>query len=395
MKKTLIALAAIAAVSAATADVTITGYVDRGYQQLTNSNATLNTSLVTSAAGTTGIFFKGNEALTSDLNAVFSIETDYYDNGGNSQTASVANAQVSGFANGENYLGLISKSMGTLKLGDPNSYMLAAVTSVGAPAFGTGVGSAFNSKFSIFSGIGTGSASVLGGTPILAAASSSAAVTGARDIRIANTVQYSSPNFSGLTASVGFTPQNNNATANAGNTNTVGVTEYNLRYTSGPIDATYDSIKYTVGSNGTAQQQFYAYTANGSALSSTTATLSSNVTSTHNYAGINYAINDSIKLHGGYGNFTTTDTAASNGRSTQVGATYTTGQWQFLAQDVQVQDTASTATNRQMFGAGVNYWLSKNTRAYVRYDNINYASNTTAFSGSTQTRQVIGVSSSF
>ena len=391
MKKTLIALAAVAAVSSAMADVSITGYIDRAAMQTTNSNATKSSTLVYSAAGTSGIFFKGNEMLNSDLSALFSLETDFSENGGNTQTTAIPNAQVSGFNNGESYIGLTSKSMGALKLGDPNSYMLGAVTSVGAPAFGTGLGSSFSSKFSIFSGVGTGDGGTNGGVGTLSAASSSAAVTGARDIRIANTIQYTTPSFSGVTFGVGFTPQNNNATASPGNTNSIGVTEYNLRYTSGPIDATYDSIKYIVGANGVSQTSVFAFNSNTVAVNS----IAGNVNSTHNYAGINFAVNDSIKLHGGYGNFTTTDTAASNGRSTQVGVTYKTGQWELLAQDAQVQDTATTATNRTMFGAGVNYWFSKTTRAYVRYDSINYASNTTAFSGSTQTRQAVGLSTSF
>jgi predicted porin len=48
-----------------------------------------------------------------------------------------------------------------------------------------------------------------------------------------------------------------------------------------------------------------------------------------------------------------------------------------------------------MTGFGANYNLSKTTRFYVRTDNINYASNLTASSGTAQKRTAIGFSSSF
>ena len=409
MKKTLIALAAVAAVSSAMADVSITGYVDRGYSSINNTNSQANLATIGSLAGTTGIFFKGNETLNSDLNAVFSVETDYQDNGGNTQANALGNNQLAGFANGENYIGLISKSMGTVKLGDPNSFMLGTVTGIGSPAFGTGYGSAYSSGFSIFNGIGTGvSGSGLAGTAYMAApTTSTTAVTGARDIRLANTIQYTTPSFSGLTASVGFAPQNN-ATGN-----TVGAQEINLTYTAPSFTVAYDSMKYSVGTLGT-QQSYYKVAAAGAANAPGTAATQSagafnvladtaagtaltNYTNTHNFFGGTYVLNNSIKLHGGYGSFTSSDNIA-NGRSTQVGVTYTTGAWELMAQDVQVQDNNSgnvAQLNRTNLAVGANYWFSKTTRAYARYENMNFGSNVTSFAGSSQTRSGLGISTSF
>jgi predicted porin len=359
-----------------------------------------------SAAGTTGIFFKGNETLNSDLNAVFSVETDYNDNGGASQSNALANAQVSGFANGENYVGMMSKSMGTLKLGDPNSFMLNAVINIGSPSFGTGLGSAYSTNFSIFNGIGTGASSTgQGGTAVYSAATATnSAVTGARDIRLANTIQYTSPSFSGLTFGIGFAPQNNNVTNGVGNT--VGATEYALTYTAPTFTATVDQMKYSVGSNGTAQGLY-----TGVKSTSTTALITTNnvladvaggnavpnLTNSHTFVGGTYMLNDSIKLHGGYGSFTSSDNLAV-GRSTQVGVTYRTGAWELMAQDAQVQDSNSGTVvqlNRSMESVGANYWFSKTTRAYARYEVINYGTNVAAFTGSSQTRYALGMSTSF
>jgi predicted porin len=396
------------------ADVSITGYVDRGYSSINNTNSQANLATIGSWAGTTGIFFKGNETLNSDLNAVFSVETDYADNGGTTQTNALGNNQLAGFANGENYIGLISKSMGTVKLGDPNSFMLGTVTGIGSPAFGTGYGSAYSSGFSIFNGIGTGvSGSGLGGTAQMAApTTSTTAVTGARDIRLANTIQYTTPSFSGLTASVGFAPQNNVVTNATGNT--VGAQEINLTYAAPAFTVAYDSMKYSVGTLGIYQGTLTgaaAGTADAPGTPAAMATLTRNnlydvktgtpalvnYTNTHNFFGGTYVLNNSIKLHGGYGSFTSSDNIA-NGRSTQVGVTYTTGAWELMAQDVQVQDNNSggiAQLNRSNLAVGTNYWFSKTTRAYARYENMNFGSNVTSFVGSSQTRSALGISTSF
>ena len=122
-----------------------------------------------------------------------------------------------------------------------------------------------------------------------------------------------------------------------------------------------------------------------------------NYTNTHNFFGGTYVLNPSIKLHGGYGNFTSSDNIA-NGRSTQIGATYLTGAWELMAQDVQVQDNNSGGVaqlNRSNLSVGANYWFSKTTRAYARYENMNFGSNVTAFAGSSQTRSGVGISTSF
>ena len=439
MKKTLIALAAIAAVSSAMADVSITGYVDRGLTNVNNTNAQKNATTVGSSAGTTGVFIKGSESLTGGLNAMFSVETDFNDNGGTTQaTFTPPSGQNSGFANGEVFVGLASQAFGTVKLGAPNSFMLDAVTNVGSPAYGTGMGSAYGqTSFSIFNGYGTGGSSTnpanvvtaqtQPGTVKQAQATSGALSTvniGVRDIRIANTIQFQSPDFSGFKIGIGFTPQNNNVVGyNAYNSsaaatttnaytdvgNTVGATEYNLRYTNASmgLDAVYDTIKYTVGSNNVGTVNAGVASAPGlpaagyNSVVGSIVELVANETIVHNYTAVSYAVMPTLKLNVGYGTTTSGDNAYAS-RATQFGATYTMGQWELMAMDAQVTDsgpnttTAANATsaNRSLESVGANYNFSKTTRAYARYEVANY-NTSTSFTGSQQTRYALGMSIKF
>jgi len=359
---------------------------------------------VASNAGTTTFGIKVRENLGGGLSIGGSVNTDWADIGGATQTSGVANAQGSGFANSQSFVD-VTGNFGTVRLGTPNNFTLTNATAVASPAFSTGIGSAYSSAFSIANGINTGT-SGYGGTANLAAGSASAAATGARAIRISNTIQYSSPSFSGMSVHVGITPQNNNVTKAAlagvdqAPGNTVGVTEYALRYTNGPIDAMYTSIKYEVGSNGTTQSRFTAAT-NGTlgataaaATITTNSSLAASLKSTQNLLGATYQVMPALKLHAGIGTFTSSDDA-NKGKSTSFGATYTTGAWDILGQMASVDDTASTDGDRKMTGLGVNYNFSKTARAYVRYDSLKYAHNQNFFAGNEVTRTAVGVSKSF
>ena len=101
-------------------------------------------------------------------------------------------------------------------------------------------------------------------------------------------------------------------------------------------------------------------------------------------------------MHGGYGTSQSGDNAYQT-RSTQLGATYTMGMWELMAQSAQVTDAgnATYTANRSITGLGANYNFSKMTRAYARYETVNYATNQAAFSGSVVTRTAVGVSASF
>ncbi len=390
MKKSLIALAALAAVSAASAQsaVTISGYIDRGYTSVDNTDLTKKLNTLSSSAGTSAIFFKGTEDIGGGTAVGFLLETDFADLDGNTQKSSYSAAQNAGFANGESFISLSNANLGTVKLGAVNSFTLSNATSVAAPSISTAIGSTFSSNFSIFNGIGTG-VSTNGGVGILTTTSSSKGTTGARDIRIANTIQYVTPMFSGFSAGVSYAAQNNNVTATGGNGNTVGMTELALNYANGPVKAGFTSIKYSVGSNGTSQN-----TATTGSTFAAPLTLAGGLTSTHNLLAASYEVLPQLKLNVGFGSFSSND-SLSQGKSQQVGATYVIGNVDLMAQYATVNDTSINNTDRKMFGLGANYNLSKTTRAYFRYDDINYASNKAVYDGSKQTRTAVGISKAF
>jgi len=409
MKKSLIALAALAVVSAAsaqTSSLTISGYLDRGYTDLNSNKAADSTRLIGSSAGTTAVFIKGTEDLGGGNVAGFTIESDWAEFGGATQSATLQQAQKAGFANGETFISLGNAGVGTVKLGAPNSFTLGNVTGVASPAFSTGVGSAYSTKFSIANGISTGSDGY-GGTGVFTAAGATG--VGSRSIRIANTIQYSSPMFSGFSAGFAYTPQNNNATAASGNGNTAGANEYALNYANGPLTAAFTSVKFSVGSNGTNQ---YVGLTSGSALTSTTVqtgstavytttttaaskSIAANLSSTQNMLGATYVVLPQLKLHAGFGTFSSSDNA-SKGSSTQVGVTYIIGAVDLMAQYAKMNDSSATNNDRKMFGLGANYNLSKTARVYFRYDDLKYNDNgATVTAGDHVKRTAVGVSKAF
>ncbi len=410
MKKSLIALAALAVVSAASAQtsgLTISGYIDRGYTDLNSNKSADSTRTVGSSAGTTAVFIKGTEDLGGGNVAGFFVESDWAEFGGATQSATLQQAQKAGFANGETFISLGNAAVGTVKLGAPNSFTLGNVTGVASPAFSTGVGSVYSTKFSIANGISTGTDGY-GGTGVFTAAGATG--VGSRSIRIANTIQYSSPMFSGFSAGFAYTPQNNNATANSGNGNTVGANEYALNYENGPVKAAFTSVKFSVGSNGTNQ---YVGLTSGSAITSTSVyntgtaptvtttttaaskAIAANMSSTQNMLGATYAVLPELKLHAGFGTFSSSDNA-SKGSSTQVGVTYTIGAIDLMAQVAKMNDTSSTNSDRKMFGLGANYNLSKTARVYFRYDDLKYAANAaTVTAGDEIKRTAVGISKAF
>jgi len=374
MKKTLVALAALAA-TGAFAQVTIDGYFDRGYVATNNTDNTKDSKLVGSNAGTTTIGIKVVEALSGGRKIGLSVNTDWAELSGANQdsTATTASSiQTGGFANSQSFVHFDS-SLGTVRLGTPNNFTLSNVISVASPAFSTGIGSAYSSGFSIANGLGTG---VVGSVGIVSqqAAITNIANAGTRAIRIANTVQYSSPVMNGLSVHLGSTFKNSNAGTG---TDTVGVTEYAVRYTNGPIDAMYSSIQYKVGDTAPL---------NGS--------ITAGITSTQNMLGASYAVMPNLKLHAGFGSSASSNDAFK-GTSSQMGVSYVMGAFTFMGQTAKFDDTSSTNVDRKMFGLGMDYSLSKTSRFYVRYDSLDYGANSVAAAGSEVTRTAVGVSKSF
>jgi len=388
MKKTLVALAALASVSAfAQSSVTIDGYIDRGYTTTNNTNDAKDFKGVSSSAGTTTIGIKGVEDLGSGMKVGFSVNTDWNDLGGLTSdgsaigTASVTFLTASGnvasqtgaFANSQSFLEFSSTEFGTVRLGTPNNDIVTNATSIASPAFSTGIGSAYSSSFSTHNGIGTGTTGY-SGIPTLVAVGTTGA--GARGIRQANTVKYISPTMNGI--QVSYTNAEANSNSGTSTVDTVGVTETSLRYTNGPLDVMYNTLEFKVGGG-------VAPLAGG---------LTASTSSRHNLLGASYLVMPSLKLHVGTGSSSASTSTIADTSSTQMGVTYTMGQIDILAQTAKVNDRSTTNADRKMTGLGVNYNLSKTTRVYYRMDDLNL-STVTAATGSSIKRSAIGISRSF
>jgi len=377
MKKTLVAIAALAAIGAqAQTAVSIIGYFDRGYIMTNNTNDAKDAKAIGSNAGTTAIKFQLIEDLGAGMKARFMSETNPSDGGGTAQdtTAADVTGNQSGFNNGESFFEL-SSNMGSLRLGSPNNEILTAVTGVASPGLSTGVGSAYSSAWSGFNGVGTG---VTGTGNIIAGGAIVTSGVGVRGIRQANTIKYVSNNINGITVAYGMAPKNNTGTGD-----TVGVVDYSARYQNGPLDIMYAGIRYDTNTTATAN----------TSVATGISAAGANYTGT--MLGISYEVMPGLKLHGGSGTSKSGTDAYVNATTKQFGASYKTGMWTIMAQTATMDDRGTSGFDRKMTGFGADYNLTKNTRAYVRYDNLNYNSSGTAASGSQVKRTAFGLSTAF
>ncbi len=353
------------------------GYIDRAYLKTNNTDNAKDAKGLSSAAGTTALRIKGTEDLGGGLSAGFLITTDWSDLSGANQDATATTAssiQTGGFANSQSYIEMVSKTMGKVQLGTINNEILTATTGVAAPGFSTGVGSAYSSAFSTHDGYGTGT---VGSVGLVNKVALGATAAGVRGIRQNNTIKYVSPNFSGVTFAYGVAPKN----SVGGTGDTVGVTDMSVRYTNGPLDVMYASLKFQVGA-ATAP-------ANGS--------LTADSTNTQSILGASYAVMPTLKLHTGMGKSKASAATLANSKSTQYGVTWSaTPMIDVMAQVASVKDDSATSSyDRKMTGLGVDYKFSKTTRAYVRYDNLKLNNGGTVTAGDSIKRTAIGVSKSF
>jgi len=367
----------------------MTGYMDRAYTKVDNSNNAKDVKSIASSAGTTGIVIAASEDLGGGLRAGASIATDWSEAGGLKQDGAATATNTAGgniptaggsFGNAQSFLFIEDVKLGTVRLGNVNNEVLTALTGVGAP-FSTGVGSAYSSSWSVLNGYGTG-ATDRNNQVVLTAQGADKA--GVRGIRQANTIKYVSPKFMDVTVSLGQALKNDaGATSEV---SAVGVTDMSIRYAAGPLDVMYASLKYKVGSDATL---------NGGKLSDQTSNLTANSTNTHTALAGSYAVMPTLKVSFSTGGSKASADSIANSKFTQYGAVYTMGQIDIMAQTATVNDKNTANFDRKMTGLGVNYNLSKTARAYVRYDNLNFDTEHAATSGSKIKRTAIGISKSF
>jgi predicted porin len=406
MKKTLVALAAVSAVSAsfAQSSMSFTGLFDRGYTVISNSGNTAAIKGLSSASGTTRFEVNGTEDLGGGMKAKFFIETDWNPLAGAAGSPSAGQfagynsgaapattiSALGGFANSESWLAFETNN-GTLKVGTPNNEIFIAVNTVGQAGFSTGIGSIYSSNFSIFNGIGTGNATGSGGVATYVANSTSTANAvnaGARPIRQDNTLKYESPTYNGFKFAYEMAQKNdyNNTSATGAVTSrgNVGATGYSLKYSNGPLNAVYAAISYDVGNTAATQVD----------PELTVTTKLANQTQNNTYIAANYLVMPTLKVSLGQGTSKSSDGTTVNATTTNWSATYTMGQTDLMYNFAKKNDMTAIDQDQKITALGANYNFSKMTYGYYRYDKIDYSMNKT-FAGSQQTRNAIGFAVKF
>ena len=351
MKKSLIALAALAATGAfAQSSVSIDGILDAGVQQVNYKGAgNTVTGINGNGSSTSQINFRGSEDLGGGMRATFRFETDWNmaSNRGNTGAVPTASTTATGtgtpaaatysttlaggatstFGNGEIRVGL-SGGFGAVDVGVVN-YNTLSTYLTGQP-FGTAIGSGFRTFYV-----------------------NDAQATS--QVRADNSVKYTTPVFNGFRA-VLYKSQRQNAATSA-NYSTVlgaydmaGTQEIGLNYGQGPIAASFTQLK-----------QDYNGVSSG------------NPTYTINTFGANYTMG-AAKLFALYqtnksGNLTsnTIDRTAMS-----VSATYTVGNTVLMTQIGQLKENGSSAAGlkSKLWAIGADYNLSKRSAIYLRAESI-------------------------
>jgi predicted porin len=217
MKKSLVALAALAVIGAASAQssVTLYGYGDMGIGQSVGTGEKSQFNPKTADVGGVRIGMKGTEDLGGGLKANFQLESNAYDEAGNG----------SGFNRATWFS--ISGGFGEVRLGRQarNSVVAGALASP-AGWRGTDPEAAVGLRYSIENNTGGSS-------------------------RISSLVNYITPTMGGFNARIGYAM----AADDAGGKNNGAVTDLGLFYANGPLSLSFGYIK---AENSEANQGFHA-----------------------------------------------------------------------------------------------------------------------------------------
>ena len=360
MKKSLVALAALAATSAF-AQFSIDGIFDAGYQQVNYKGNTV-TGIQGNGSSTSQLNFRGNEDLGGGLRAVFRVETDWSTvsnlanqgvaasvNAGNGtapQTTAVnsINGSNASWANGE-IRGGLTGGFGEVHAGAVNYNSLTTFLT-GQP-FGTAIGSGFRT-FYINDAQATSS------------------------VRAENAIKYVTPSFNGLQATVykswkqtkansasaatssttGLVTQPNAFSSSLGAYDQIGTAEVGLNYANGPLAVSFSSLK----------QDFVGV----SAVGSSSAAAGTVVNTVNTLAGAYTMGATKLAL---LNQTNKTDTNSTNNKATTASVTHTMGAIVLMGQFGSLQNVSGVTSSLR--GLGLDYNLSKTTALYVRNESIN------------------------
>ena len=363
--------------------MTLSGLVDAGYQSNDYKGAKVS-GIANNGSATSTIQFAGTEDLGGGLTANFKLNSDFNPTSTNgnagyggvmytSSATGVAGSSGS-WLNSEQKVGL-SGNFGSIDMGVINN--LTLVTAGTGQPFGTAIGSGFRALYNT-DVIGTlGSAGTAGSA-----------------VRWDHTVQYKTPSFSGVSAALSQVKGNTSASSDAfsttfGNYDRPGISEAQINYNNGPINASYATQKQT----GKDVTQLNAST--GVLVDSKLNTLAANYT--YGPATL-YVLNQSTKA----------DSASATTRDnkyTAFSVKYVMGATSLIASTGKFTNnlTTSGANSSKLLGVGADYELSKRTSLYARYESLKddngYVANPTKLAAVTgnndRTRTAIGLRHAF
>ncbi len=303
MKKTLVALAALAATSAfAQSSVTIYGQFDAGIYNISNASGTNSATVYGDGAVFSNVLgFKGTEDIGGGLKAGFQMETDVQtNNGGENQ-----NGQFRRQANGS-----LAGKFGEVKLGLTTNPIIATNGAL-MPVAGNSV------------------------------STSTSSAVGYADFYTKNAVTYTAPTFMGLTAQIQRGMSNNVESSSDGS-----VSAYSLAYVNGPLEVRYAAQDRKAAAANTANSG-----ANPSDATTAAAAKESSV------FGAKYTIGQWTVAAATMKSQTGT---AAEKKANQMGVGYTTGAWTLGAS--LTKGHGSKLTNAQ-----ARYALSKRTNLIGMY----------------------------
>jgi predicted porin len=376
MKKTLVALAALAATSAfaQSSSVTLAGDIDIGYRSVNAPGNYADTKgAFQDGMATTAIFFRATEDMGGGTTANFQWEMNPDLAGGTSVApvgqaangAVVYDASNTG-ATGNNFLSLKNATYGEFKLGRLNTGTLSA----------WGTGSVFGTKL----GSGYGSAGQYaryGATPVTP--------WNTAPTRFNNAFELTSPKFNNFTARALIVPKVDQEAATAlqnatstgavfqGNTNTsstatgnvtsagvnrAGAQDLSLAYNNGPLNAMIAQQTIKIGTNGV------------NALVGVGPTATTNSTHKLSTYAANYTMGQ-ITVYGAM--WKETQEASGAAKTTDIagrmlGLKYVMGNIDLMASMGSTNDKLTADVDRKIKGLGANYNMSKRTTLYARYE---------------------------
>jgi len=247
MKKTLVALAALASVSAF-AQVTLTGNLDFAGAQLTGSQTGAKGSTISTTLGVSSTSVINLDAI-EDIgggskvqvhygldprtlaNDSFAVSNNAVTTATNGSSGSIAGNTPTGLARDEVYISYESATVGKLMLGAPNS--LGLDTHSTASPLGTGIGSGYAPQASTMT---------------------NAVVT----TRYNRSVRFNSAVMNGFSVQANYAPGADNANISSGTVNVAQqlpnnrkATEFGLSYANGPLNVRFTNVSLAAQTNPT------------------------------------------------------------------------------------------------------------------------------------------------